>query len=121
MNRSAIKHKSRASIVVNDGTEQEFLEDLCKKSRLAAGNIINNDLNNGTVYLIASTLISAYIKELGMLAAAAEDSSQAYFVRALVVLDALRSVLEEAGVTIKADVLPRSEAQKKYEQLLKND
>ena len=121
MTRFAVKHKSRASIVVNDETEKEFLEDLCKKSRIAAGNIINNDLNNGTVYLIASTLISSYIKELGMLEAAAEDSSQAYFVRTLVALDVLRSVLEEAGVTIKADVLPRSEAQKKYEQLLKND
>ena len=121
MTRFAVKHKSRASIVVNDETEKEFLEDLCKKSRLAAGNIINNDLNNGTVYLMASALISAYIKELGMLEAAAEDSSQAYFVRTLVAIDVLRSVLEEAGVSIKADVLPRSEAQKKYEQLLKND
>jgi hypothetical protein len=56
-----------------------------------------------------------------MLEAAAEDSSQAYFVRTLVAIDVLRNVLEEAGVDIKADVLPRSEAQKKYEQLLKND
>ena len=67
MTRLSVNRKSRASIVVNDETEKEFLEDLCKKSILAAGNIINNDLNNGTVYLMASALISTYIKEIGML------------------------------------------------------
>ena len=116
-----LRHTSRASLIIDDNTEQEFLEDLCKKSNLAAGNIITKDLNNGTVYLMASSLISAYIREVGLLSAAAEDSDQAYFVRTVVALDVLRNVLEAAGVNIKADVLPRSEAQKKYEQLLNND
>lgn len=117
--RVALKPKKcKSSFIVRDDTEREFLADLNTKANTSACDIIDKYLSLWDMRMIARAVLSAYIKERGMLVAAGEDSTTAYFMNSAISMAVLKSVLLDAGVDLEVNVLPRSEAQRKYEQLL---
>lgn len=110
--------KCKSSFIVNDATEREFLADLNTKANVSSLDIIEKHLNSWDMRMITRAVLVAYIKERGMLVAAGEDSTTAYFRNSVISMTVLKSVLLDAGVDLEVNVLPRSEAQRKYEQLL---
>lgn len=110
--------KCKSSFIVNDANEREFLVDLNTKANAFSRDIIEEQLTSWDMRMITRAVLAAYIKERGMLEAAGEDSTAAYFTNSVITMTVLNSVLRDAGVDLEVNVLPRSKAQQKYEQLL---
>lgn len=109
--------RNKVQVIVDDNTQEIFLNDLYKKSILAANKLLK-DSDSTFPQRIARAVLASYMDELGMISASGDNSSEAYAIRACVTVDVLRRVLARAGMTLEVDILPRSIAQKKYEALL---
>lgn len=109
--------RNKVQVIVDDNTQEIFLNDLYKKSILAANKLLK-DSDSTFPQRIARAVLASYMDELGMISASGDGSSEAYAIRACVTVDVLRRVLARAGMTLEVDILPRSIAQKKYEALL---
>lgn len=115
-----VYEKANVSILVNDSSAEEYINDLRGKCNQVAKRLISKELwpRQG---LISRAVLKVYLETVGMLSAASETSSQAYYFKAAIILDVINRILDDAGVELKVSVAPKSLMESYYQQLFKEE
>lgn len=107
MSTGKVKTNVDVQIVVEDATQDVFIEDLQNKCRSASRAIAIKNLFSKQG-IITRELLALYLETLGMVEAAGPECKKEYYIRAAFAVDTINRILDRAGVSVNAAVVPRS-------------